>query len=539
MITLDNLIQGTPEWLAARQDKFTASEAPAMMGASKFKTRNELLQEKSTGITPEIDSHTQKIFDRGHASEAGARPIAEEIIGEDLYPITATSDDGFLLASFDGLTILNEYVWEHKLQSKALVAQIDAGELEEHYVWQLEQQILISGAEKALFMCSDGTKENCKYMWYYPQEGYAARLVAGWKQFEEDLKSFVPAEVKQEVRGAAPTELMALNIQINGAVTASNLAEFKGNAIAVFENINTVLVNDEDFANAEATVKWCKAVEDKLAATKDHALSQTASIDELFKTIDALSQESRSKRLELDKLVKARKQALKIEIAMTAKSKLDEHRDTLNSSLGGTYLPAHKANFEEAMKGKRTIESLRGACDDLVATLKILMNEQAEAIRENLKVIDESEHAFLFHDKPQLVLRDCEFVVLTVNQRVNEHKEKERVRIEAEAQRIADQKIEAARIEREKEVVPQEEKHNLTTATEFPLREPLVELPKRAELPKVEIASKAPRSIFDDWWNSTGLDIRPKMNEAEHEYHYRIARAAYELAKAEFSQNAA
>ena len=47
MKTLD-LIQGSPEWLAARAQYFTASEAPAMLGLSKYKTRQELLREKAT-----------------------------------------------------------------------------------------------------------------------------------------------------------------------------------------------------------------------------------------------------------------------------------------------------------------------------------------------------------------------------------------------------------------------------------------------------------------------------------------------------------
>jgi predicted phage-related endonuclease len=45
--------------------------------------------------------------------------------------------------------------------------------------------------------------------------------------------------------------------------------------------------------------------EKRLALVKSQALAQTASIDELFRTIDALKEEMRSKRLTLDKLVKA------------------------------------------------------------------------------------------------------------------------------------------------------------------------------------------------------------------------------------------
>ena len=79
MKTLD-LIQGSEEWQAARAKYFTASEAPAMLGLSKYQTRQDLLRQKATGHIPEVDSAKQRLFDRGHAAEAAARPIVEEII---------------------------------------------------------------------------------------------------------------------------------------------------------------------------------------------------------------------------------------------------------------------------------------------------------------------------------------------------------------------------------------------------------------------------------------------------------------------------
>ena len=77
-----NLVQGSPEWHAHRAQHFNASDAPAMMGASSYRTRSELIKELATGITPEIDAVTQRRFDDGHQFEALARPLAEEIIGD-------------------------------------------------------------------------------------------------------------------------------------------------------------------------------------------------------------------------------------------------------------------------------------------------------------------------------------------------------------------------------------------------------------------------------------------------------------------------
>ena len=155
-----NMFQGSNEWHAERSRRFTASEAPAMMGSSKYQSRDELLYQKATGIGREVTDAEQALFDRGHRAEAAARRIVEDMLGQDLYPVTAVSDeDDRLLASLDGCTIDEATLYEHKLWSEGLAAQVRARDLEPHYYWQLEQQLLVVGAEKVIFVCSDGTPE--------------------------------------------------------------------------------------------------------------------------------------------------------------------------------------------------------------------------------------------------------------------------------------------------------------------------------------------------------------------------------------------
>ncbi len=63
MKTLD-LIQGSEEWQAARAKYFTASEAPAMLGLSKYQSRQELLRQKATGHAPEVSERSRRAPDR-------------------------------------------------------------------------------------------------------------------------------------------------------------------------------------------------------------------------------------------------------------------------------------------------------------------------------------------------------------------------------------------------------------------------------------------------------------------------------------------
>lgn len=79
-----------------------------------------------------------------------------------------------------------------------------AEQLEPHYYWQLEQQLLVSGAERVIFVCSDGTEQNFVSMEYRPVRGRAEQLIEGWKQFEADLEAYEPVEAVAEVVGKNP-----------------------------------------------------------------------------------------------------------------------------------------------------------------------------------------------------------------------------------------------------------------------------------------------------------------------------------------------
>ncbi|MBG4448686.1 YqaJ viral recombinase family protein [Pseudomonas aeruginosa] len=454
---IHNVVQGSSEWHALRAKHFTASEAPAMMGASKYQTRSQLLHQKKTGLTEEISAPQQALFDRGHAAEAAARLIVEDMIGEELYPVTAT--EGNLLASMDGMDMAETVLFEHKLWNASLVAQVRAGELEPHYYWQLEQQLLVSGAERVIFVCSDGTKANFVHMEYRPVVGRTEALLAGWRQFESDLAGVEAVAPKAEAVGRAPEHLPALHIEVTGMVKASNLADFKTNAMSVLSSINTELTTDQHFADADKTVKWCKDVEERLEAAKQHALSQTASIEELFRTLDEIAEETRNKRLELNRLVTARKDAIRLEIKTKAEQALRQHITTINQRLGKVQLPVIAADFAAAIKGKKTVTSLQDAADNELARAKIEADTWAAHIEQNLASLRElaANHAFLFSDAQQLVLKANDDLVLLINARIAEHQQAEERRLEEERERIREEERQQLQQQPADQVEPSQE----------------------------------------------------------------------------------
>jgi putative phage-type endonuclease len=462
-----NLLQGSPQWLAYRAQHFNASDAPAMMGASAYKTRTQLLHEMHTGMTPDVDAATQRLFDDGHRFEALARPLAEQIIEADLYPVTGS--EGRLSASFDGLTMDDATIFEHKTLNSELRAAFDmidtiapeyrtlvgAAELPLMYRIQMEQQLMVSGAERCLFMASSWNGDELveeRHAWYYPDQELRNAILQGWTQFAIDLENYTPVATEAKPVGRTPETLPALHIEVTGMVTASNLAEYKAHALAVFAGINRDLVTDQDFASAESTVKWCGDIETRLAAAKQHALSQTASIDQLFKAIDDISAEARATRLELDKLVKNRKDSIRAEIVADGRNAMSDHIAALNKRIGRALMPGVPVDFAGAIKGKRTLESMRDAVATELARTKISANETADKITLNLRAINEQpDFGFLFSDVATLVLKEPEFVAMVIKNRIADHQAKEAARLAAETARIAEQervKAEAAATER-------------------------------------------------------------------------------------------
>jgi predicted phage-related endonuclease len=453
-----DVVQGTKEWEEARAQYRTASEAPAMMGASSNVSRSDLIRAYATGMGQEIsDFVRQVVFERGHEVEALARPIAEGIVGEELFPATVVEEGSGLLASLDGWTVGGDVVWECKQWNKQKAAQVRDGAVPEEDVWQVVQQLVVTGAERALYMVSDGTEERTVWTWFSLPDGATTDLLAGWAQFDRDLAAWQPEEAPTEAVGRSPDALPALRIEVQGAVVASNLGAFREHALEVFRGIRTDLATDEDFADAEQTVKWCKGVEEKLEAAKEAALAQTSDIDELFRAIDSIREEARAKRLELDKLVKARKQQIRDEIVARARDDWRETVEQINAGLDGARLPEIPVDLAGALKGKRTVASLRDAADTELARAKAQAHRIADGIRVTLKAIDEAAKGFetLFPDRAVLALKSEEDAVAAVKLRIREQEDEQERRRQAAARRAAEEEARQATAQERAQAAPE------------------------------------------------------------------------------------
>ena len=420
------LIQGTQAWHDYRANHFNASDAPAMLGMSPYKTRSELLHELATGQTPDIDPATQRRFDDGHRFEALARPLAEKIIGKDLYPVTGS--EGKLSASFDGLTMAEDTAFEHKTLNDSLrYTPWDEGNgdhLPPQYKVQMEQQLIVSGAERVLFMASKWKGDELveeRHCWYASDPAIRAQIVSGWEQFAKDLAAYVPPEVTVEAVAKTVGSLpVVFDMRVEGKLISCNLEKYKPAALAYIEKINTELVSDQDFVDADADARFCRDSADKLELAIELALGQMGDINQALNTVREIAAAFDAKGLALEKLVKAEKENRRNAIVSEAAAEFVTHMKGLNDRLGQPFMPAIATDFPGAVKGLKILSSMKDKVATELARAKIEANAMADRIQANMQKLVDVGDKLTFPDAAALVLKAPDDLAAVIALRVAE-----------------------------------------------------------------------------------------------------------------------
>lgn len=459
MIT-HKVTQGSAEWLALRANYDTASEAPAMMGASKYMTREDLLKQKVSGFVATPSAEKQALYDAGHRTEALARVIIERLIGEELYPVTGSLEGTRLLASYDGMDMAETMAFEHKLWNEKLAEAVRAKDLPPAYYWQLEQELLVGDLDHILFVVSDGTEDKMERMEYRAVPGRREQLLAGWVQFNEDRVNYKAQDLPAEPVKRAIEQLPALQLHIDGEVVVkSNLPTFMEIVQERVRAIKTDLVTDDDFAQAKATVVFLKDGEDKVKMAMDLFLNQSASIAEVKTKVEALLADMRAKRLALDKSVVAQESSIRIKIVEQYKEEFRAHWAGLQNSLSQRIelMPHIPVDFAAAMKGKRLLSAIHDACKQALANGKLAAGDAYARIQTNMGMMREhaANHGFLFKaaaDLHAIVNMEPVAAEAVVKQRISEYEAAEQKKRDdaaaAQARREEEERQRQADIER-------------------------------------------------------------------------------------------
>ena len=475
---IENCIQGSQEWHALRANHFTASDAAAMMGESKYKSRNQLLEEKATGKTPEVSEAKQRVFDQGHEAEDAARTTLEmETL--DYYPpeVATRIVEGLpLLASFDGCNLEAGELWEHKLWNETLAENVRNKTLEPEYYSQLEHQLLVAEgkADRVIFTVSDGTMDKRETMVYTSVPERREKLIAGWHQFAEDLANYKPKAKQEQVEGKEADGFPLVKYEVHGTAIHSNLRDIlpivKERAE---EEMARPLETDQDFADKEKQVKAVKAARKHLKETSEEVKGEFVSFAEfssLAAEMDSVLQKLQSHG---EKAVKDAKAAKKREIEMYAKDALTAHIVSVDEKIA----PLHIENIIDiipdwagAMKNKRTLESLQNAVDEELSRVQIEIAQAVKTIRANREYVMcrmEGYH-FLFNDMERIVNQHPEGFKALVQQRIADYEaEQKEKRYREKLEREEREEAEARRKEEERaqEVKTEPEDTHETPAT--------------------------------------------------------------------------
>lgn len=424
--------QGSPEWHAHRRQYRNASDAPAMMGVSPYKTRSELLREIATGYVPDVDSAKQRIFDAGHQFEAWARPLAEDLLGETLYPLVKAN--GNLSASLDGQVLMGDIDFEHKTLNETLreILPVDGiggpevgAALPMVYRVQIAQQHYCGGATKTLFTASSWSREGdlieARHCWVERDEALIADVLAGWVQFERDLEAYVPEEKAAPLVAEAMEHLPAVSVQVSGAlVVASNLKPFGEALTAFIERMPKEPETDQDFVTLDAACKRLELAEKALEQAETNALTSISDVAELQRLVRQFRELARTQRLASEKVVKTRKDEIKSREVKNRHQAMTEYIAAANGRLGGAHIIGTYVDFAAVIKGLRSLDSARDKLDTALAQAKINVDAAENKVQANLNAIAAAgaDMQALFADKATLVQKDPEAVQAIVSQRV-------------------------------------------------------------------------------------------------------------------------
>ncbi len=137
---MNELVQGSDEWLSMRRTHIGGSDAPIIMGVSPWTTPRQLFERKLC-IVPEQQTNAAML--RGQQSEPYNRKAFEELMGIKFHPsVLFDKEYPWMMASMDGVSNCGKAV-EIKLANKVDHARVKSGKVPKKYFPQLQHQMRV------------------------------------------------------------------------------------------------------------------------------------------------------------------------------------------------------------------------------------------------------------------------------------------------------------------------------------------------------------------------------------------------------------
>lgn len=171
-----NLAPNTPEWLEARKQYRTASEAPIVLGISPFVTREKFKLIKA-GIAKQFYSQAMR---QGHEQEAQIREWANARFSRNFREEVWVCNQ--YLASLDGID--DDVVLEIKTSTRTYNDIVD-GVIPPYYMAQIQQQMYCCGAERAYLVAyCPKTRRYAASDAIFPDHNAMTAIARAWDAFD-------------------------------------------------------------------------------------------------------------------------------------------------------------------------------------------------------------------------------------------------------------------------------------------------------------------------------------------------------------------
>ena len=434
-----DLQQGTPEWKEHRKNARNASEMSIIMGCCKQVKMIELAEAKAFNKPIEHSDYVQDIIFRdGHEIEEIARRKIEETLSVELFPVVCATDEAAemqLSCSLDGITPNGKLIWECKQENLGKFDSLILHKIPQEDFWQCCQCMYITGADHIVYTLAD--KEGKVTAKTFPRSYFEPSfplMLAEWKNFDDLVEklrrtgSRLTKDKAPEAIGSQPS-VIDLEFDFDVSIRKCNVGLYRNDVINAINSIRTDLQTDQDFADANEAIKWCKGIKEKVEHARKLALSKSKELEDMFAALQEIQQLAKNKELALTKLKKTRSQEIREGIVKEHETQVRDYIKAANESIAPYFLPEINARDKiiGAMKNKSSFNSLQEAAALAVNSIKFEISEKLNEIIANTDHVKylSGDHLPLFPDLENLVHLSNDKFKKTVAERIAAYKPKE------------------------------------------------------------------------------------------------------------------
>lgn len=239
--------------------------------------------------------------------------------------------------------------------------------------------------------------------------------------------------------------MFELILTAESKILANNLVSFEQQAKAFLANLTTSFDTDDDFTKAKEEIKTLKTVEEKTKAAINSVLESNADLNTILDAARDIAETFRQERLKRERLVKAREEEIKNEIAINAINEVEIGIKSLflttaiSKALDVKYPSSLiKKRIEGATKNKKTIDGLTKGVNAEKTLLTAEISQEIARLTIRSKHIPE-EYKYLFSDEAHLIALEDDIKPI-VDERIKDEEERiKRVKEQAKVKALEDQ----------------------------------------------------------------------------------------------------